>query len=84
LGRCQGLVRGAYSISCSPDGRLLAAGGGDGAVHLWDTTTWRQRRVLRGHNGAVTALAFLPGGRLISASADTTALVWDVSAAGSD
>jgi WD40 repeat protein len=32
-----------------------------------------------GHSGGVFALAFTPDGkRLISGSADTTALVWDV------
>jgi dipeptidyl aminopeptidase/acylaminoacyl peptidase len=61
----------------SPDGRLLAVGGTD-AVRVWDV--WRAREVgrLAGHAGAVLGLAFTPDGRaLLSASADSTALVWD-------
>jgi WD40 repeat protein len=68
------------TVAFSLDGRLLAFGGGDGIVHLWDTATWREKRALRGHKGNVTALAFLSNERLASTSADTTVLVWDVSA----
>jgi WD40 repeat protein len=64
----------------SPGGRLLASSGG-WAVHLWDATTGNLLRTFRGHQGAVTDLAFCPDGKaLISTSRDTTALVWDLSA----
>jgi WD40 repeat protein len=63
----------------SPDGRLLALAGADGAVRVWDVLTGQELAVLTGHRVAVNALAFAPGGKaLASASDDTTALIWDV------
>jgi WD40 repeat protein len=64
----------------APDGKLLARGGFDQVVRVWDVQTGDERATFKGHNGGVTALAFSPDGRrLASASADSTALIWDVS-----
>jgi WD40 repeat protein len=62
-------------MAFSPDNRLLAVMC-DG-VTLFDV--WRSRQVGRlfGHRDAVTSVAFAPNGAyLVSASRDTTALVW--------
>ena len=49
-------------------------------VHVWDVVTGKELASFKGHTAAVTAVAFAPNGKTIaSASADTTALVWDVS-----
>ena len=37
------------SASFSPDGQMLATGGYDCQVRLWDTRTWQEDRVLPGH-----------------------------------
>jgi WD40 repeat protein len=73
------------AMSFSHNGRLLAFSGPDYSVRLWDLRRDKERTRLLGHLGAVTALAFSPDGkRLASGSADTTGLVWDVSAAFKD
>jgi WD40 repeat protein len=56
------------ALAFSRDGRLLASGGWDGAVHLYETTTWTERHALRGHAGDVVSLAFSPDGRTLAAA----------------
>ncbi len=68
------------NFALSPDGRLLALAGADGSIPVLDAFTGKELAHFRGHTGVVNALAFAPDGKtLVSASADTTALVWDVS-----
>ncbi|HMO65156.1 MAG TPA: WD40 repeat domain-containing protein, partial [Verrucomicrobiota bacterium] len=63
----------------SRDGRtLIAADSPDGAVRLWDTTTWQTRGWLRGHRAGVGALALSPDGRLLASASGTTILLWDL------
>jgi WD40 repeat protein len=66
-------------LAFSPDGQVLAAAGLDGAVKLWDTTTWRWLGWTLRHQGAVVGVSFSRDGRrLISASADGTARIVDL------
>jgi WD40 repeat protein/serine/threonine protein kinase len=67
----------AAALAFSPDGRMLASGGGDRLIELRDAETFTLRKVCCGHTGAVTSLAFAPGGRLVSGGMDTTVRVWD-------
>jgi WD40 repeat protein len=73
------LARAAPGIAVSPDGRLLAQGGLDGVVRLWETASGRELGRFTGHRARVATLAFAPDGKtLASGSADTTALIWDL------
>jgi WD40 repeat protein/tRNA A-37 threonylcarbamoyl transferase component Bud32 len=65
------------AVAFSPDDRLLASGGADNAILLWDTRDGRLVRRLSGHAGKVTDVAFSADGtRLASASADGTTRIW--------
>jgi dipeptidyl aminopeptidase/acylaminoacyl peptidase len=66
-------------LAISPDGSLTAsAGRGERDVHLWLTESGEAVRVLNGHSGEITGLAFSPEGRwLLSASQDGSLRIWD-------
>jgi serine/threonine protein kinase len=78
-------TRGVRSLAISQDGKVLASGGLDRHIYLWDTTTWKARGPLKGHPGDVTTVAFSPDGtRLasVSSTVDNCLIrVWNVATA---
>jgi WD40 repeat protein len=74
-----GHVGSVTAIAFSPDGQMLASGGEDRSIRLWDTQTWTCRQVLPGHAWQVSSLAFISGGEvLLSGSWDKTVKFWQV------
>ena len=73
----QDWVRAVCAITVS--GRpLLASGGEDRTVRLWDPQTGQQHAVLEGHQGGVRAVcAFTVSGRPLLASGGETVRLWD-------
>jgi WD40 repeat protein len=79
LDRPEALMGASSRLEVSPDGTLLAAGGEDGAVHLWSTASGELQEPLVGHDDAVTSIAFGPDGGVLAAGAsDGTVRLWDV------
>lgn len=65
-------------IALSPDEVLLASGGADGRVIVWDKDTRDLVQTLEGHEIRINGLAFSPNGQyLVSADATGKLLVWD-------
>ncbi len=64
-------------LFAGPPGDVVSAGE-DRAVHLWDGWGRRPRATLAGHANAITSLAALEEGRVVSGSLDRTVRTWDV------
>ncbi len=69
-----------YTVAFSTTGQLLASGGDDNSVILWNVTDGSKREEFVEHNKFVTSVAFSPDGhRLASASLDGFVRLWSLS-----
>ncbi len=67
-------------LAYHPDGQLLASGGDDRSIKLWDITTSQEKKTLICHDDCVRAIAFSPDGKqLVSAAWDDTVRRWHLS-----
>ena len=69
-----------YTLAFSPDGEILASGGDNNAVILWDVADRSKRESFIEHGKSVMSIAFSPDGQfLASASLDGYVRLWHVS-----
>ena len=70
-------------IAISPDGKVVATAGRDGAARLWETDTGKLSSTLSGHRSALEWVDFSPDGKMLaSGSYDDTAKLWSVDDGG--
>ncbi|MFC9973311.1 WD40 repeat domain-containing serine/threonine protein kinase [Spirillospora sp. NPDC127200] len=71
-------VKSLSEVAISADGRVLAAGGLDATITLWELGTGRVLRTIS-RTGWVSALAFSPDGRRLASSTSSTGALylWD-------
>ncbi len=78
----EGIMGGAYAISYSPDGQLLAVAHDDLTIRIWEPTKKTQKKnilALRGHDRAIYDITFSPDGKkLASGSADKSMRLWEL------
>lgn len=65
-----------FSLACSRDGRLLAAGDDNGGITLWETRGWRRLARPTGHDARVNGLTFHPDGSRLASAGDRTVRLW--------
>ncbi|MEG4251611.1 serine/threonine-protein kinase [Microcoleus sp. Pol10D4] len=67
------------TVAVSPDSSILASGGDDNNVILWDLKTGRRMRTIAAHKATVNEIAFSRDGQtLASGSDDKTVRLWNV------
>ena len=77
----EGHVADLRHVNISHSGYLIASGGDDRTIRIWDTHSGELIKILRGHENSVRSVAFSPDDKLlVSTSFDRTIRIWDVDA----
>ncbi len=72
----------AFSVAFSPDGKILAAGGWDGSVRLWEVAGGKELHLFHEQNSPVQALAFSPDGTVFACAGKGSEIVLRETATG--
>jgi WD40 repeat protein len=70
---------GVNSVAFSPDGKVLASGGWDDSVRLWEVATGKELRRIDAHKAMVGRVIFSPDGKVLASrgALDGTVKLWD-------
>ncbi|KAG2054861.1 WD40 repeat-like protein [Suillus hirtellus] len=75
------LDQSVWGLTWTSDEKKLIAGllGGEYSIEIFDTATWQQIAVLKGHRFVVESITLFPNNRLLaSTSSDRTARLWNL------
>jgi tetratricopeptide (TPR) repeat protein len=68
-----------YSAAISSDGKIIASGGEDKTIKLWEVSSGKLLQNFIGHSERINTVAFSPDGQLIaSGDDDNTIRVWNI------
>ncbi len=74
----KGHVEDIEVITYSPDGKLIASGGWDRTIRIWDAKTGAEVKNFRAHDASVSCLAYSRDSKyIISGSRDNSVKIWD-------
>jgi WD40 repeat protein len=68
------------ALAFSPDGSLIAVGGADNVIRVWDRSSGEKKHELKGLEGTARSIVFSPDGKQLAAGSSAAADVpmWDV------
>ena len=69
---------GYSSAALHPDGLILATGGVQSTVRVWESRTQKSVAKFDGHSGAVTSLSFSENGYYMASAASDGVKLWDL------
>ncbi|MFH1303741.1 MAG: SUMF1/EgtB/PvdO family nonheme iron enzyme [Planctomycetota bacterium] len=65
-------------LTMTPDGKFAVTGENDRLLSIWDTSSGKIIRSLKGHTGRLTCVAVTPDGKqIVSGSGDKTLKIWE-------
>ena len=67
-----------YALAISPDGNIVAGGGGSTYIHVWDLETKQETHTIRGHSFIGRSLCISPDGKTLVSGGDQRIKVWDL------
>lgn len=75
----KGHTDSVLTVAIAPNGNLIASGGNDNYIRLWDINTGKEIKTIKGHSSSVSAVNFSPDGKILaSGSWDKTIRLWEV------
>ena len=67
------------AVKISPDGKMIASGGWDKTIKLWNLQTGQLLKTFIGHEQLVSAIAFSPDSQILaSGSKDSSIKLWNI------
>ncbi len=69
-----------FSVCISSDGEILASGGKDKTIKLWNIESGENINTLKGHTDIVRSVKFSPDGKILASGGyDNNIILWKVS-----
>lgn len=79
INRLDGHTDEVWYVQYSQDGKLLASGGKDGVIHLWDAVSGQHKFILKDHRDSISEIIFSHDDQLLaSRSKDGMIRLWSV------
>ena len=74
----RGHVGKVNALVVAPSGKILASGGDDNAIKLWELESGRQITTLKGHEQGIKVVAFSQDGKTLMSGSKKMMKIWEI------